>query len=42
LCRTELVVVVVHGQALKLQPTVFAGLLSAPFVVVAALRGKCR
>jgi hypothetical protein len=32
----------VHSKALKFQPTLFGGLLSAPFVVVAALRGKCR
>jgi hypothetical protein len=31
-----------HSKALKFQPTLFGGLLSAPFVVVAALRGKCR
>jgi hypothetical protein len=31
-----------HGDALKFQPTLFGGLLGIPFVVVAALRGKCR
>jgi hypothetical protein len=31
-----------HGDALKFQPTLFGGLLGIPFVVAAALRGKCR
>jgi hypothetical protein len=32
-----------HGDALKFQPTfIFGGLLAAPFVAIAALRGKCR
>lgn len=32
-----------HSDALKYQPTfIFSGLLAAPFVVIAALRGKCR
>ncbi len=32
-----------HSDGLKFQPTyIFGGLLAAPFVALAALRGKCR
>jgi hypothetical protein len=31
-----------HSQALKYQPTFLTGVYAAPFVVLAALRGKCR
>lgn len=32
-----------HSDGLKFQPTyIFGGLLAAPFVAIAALRGKCR